>query len=273
MTGVSLEARGIGWKVRAARIVEDVSLHIRPGEMVGVIGPNGSGKSTLLRLLAGVLAPAGGEIFIDGRPMLRLGRRQVARRLALVAQRADTPDAIGVREAVELGRTPWLSALQTWSRADDDAVRAALAAVGMSGKADRLWRTLSGGEQQRVHIARALAQQPGILLLDEPTNHLDIQQQLALMQLIRDLPLTKVLAIHDLNQALECDRLLVMHEGRLVCDGTPAQVLQPPLLAQVFRVRASAWVDPFDGARVLRFAPLRPQSDASSEEKEFPRKK
>lgn len=251
-----LEARAISWHVRRTPIVEQVSVSIHRGEMLGLIGPNGSGKSTLLRLLAGLLPPSTGSVHIHGQPMHRLNRRQLAHRLTLVSQTADTLDAITVRDAVELGRTPWLGALQRWSEQDERIVQQALAAVEMEHFAQRIWSELSGGERQRVHIARALAQQTEILLLDEPTNHLDIQHQLALMELVRRLPGTKVMAIHDLNQALRCDRLLVMERGRLVAAGLPERILQAELLQRVFRVRVHELLDPRDGARVLRFAPL-----------------
>ena len=119
-----------------------------------------------------------------------------------------------------------------------------------------MWNTLSGGERQRVHIARALAQQTSVLLLDEPGNHLDIHHQLALGQLIHRLPGTKVMAIHDLNQARHCDWLAVMQQGRLVCEGAPDDVLQANLLEKVFEVRLHILTDPQDGARVLHFLPL-----------------
>lgn len=260
---VGLEALGLVWKVRGTPIVQDVSLQVRPGEMLGLIGPNGSGKSSLLRLLAGVVAPHAGQVLLAGQPLQRLARRQVARQLALVAQMADTQDAIRVQDAVELGRTPWLSALQPWSDHDRAVVAQALEAVGMAAKAGSAWHSLSGGERQRVHIARALAQQPTLLLLDEPTNHLDIHQQLSLMQLVRDLPITKVVALHDLNQALACDRLAVLHQGRLVALGAPADVLQPALLQAIFQVQVRALVDAQDGARVLRFQPLAPSPSPS----------
>lgn len=252
----ALAARGIGWATRGVRIVEGVGLEVQPGEMLGLIGPNGSGKSTLLRLLAGILAPTAGEVLLDGQPMRSMPRRALARRLAFVPQLADTQDAIDVWDAVELGRTPWLSALQPLSAEDRGIVDAALAAVGLQGKQHSAWSTLSGGERQRVHIARALAQQPGILLLDEPTNHLDIHQQLSLMQLVRGLPITKVVALHDLNQALACDRLAVVSAGALVAQGTPQQILTPTLLRDIFRVQVTALIDPADGTPVLRFKPL-----------------
>ncbi|MBS7778006.1 ABC transporter ATP-binding protein [Acidovorax sp. CCYZU-2555] len=252
----ALQARDIGWGTRGTRIVERVSLEVQPGEMLGLIGPNGSGKSTVLRLLSGILAPTIGEVLLDGQSLRALPRRALARQLAFVSQMADTQDAIDVWDAVELGRTPWLSALQPLSAEDGRIVRAALAAVGLEHKQRSAWSTLSGGERQRVHIARALAQQPGVLLLDEPTNHLDIHQQLSLMQLVRGLPITKVVALHDLNQALACDRLAVMCAGRLVAQGTPREILTPALLQDIFKVQVSELVDPQDGARVLRFKPL-----------------
>ena len=192
-------------------------------------------------------------MLLGGQALRRLPRRAVARRLALVAQDADTLDAITVAEAVELGRTPWLSALAPLSAADQNIVKDALRDVGLLSKAGSRWNTLSGGERQRAHIARALAQQPQLMLLDEPCNHLDIHQQLSLMQLIRKLPITKVIALHDLNQAMACDRLAVMHQGRLVQLGKPLEVLSPDLLQQVFQVQVRALLDPEDGSHVLRF--------------------
>ncbi len=251
-----LQACALGLRLQGRPVVEQLSLPVQRQEMLGLIGPNGSGKSSLLRLLAGVLRPDAGQVLLHGQPLHKMGRRAIARELALVAQMAETQDAISVEDAVALGRTPWLSALQPFAAQDWEAVQQALDAVGMADRRHSAWHSLSGGERQRVHIARALAQQPGVLLLDEPCNHLDIHQQLSLMALIRSLPVTKVVALHDLNQALACDRLAVMQQGRLVALGRPDQVLDAALLAQVFRVEASALIDPWDGSRVLRFRPL-----------------
>lgn len=255
MSGV-LQCSGLGWAVKGRAIVADVDLQVRQGETLGLIGPNGSGKSTLLKLLSGIRTPGSGQVQLHGKPLAQLSRREVARQLAFVEQQADTGDAVTVRDAVELGRTPWLSALQPWSNEDQRIVDQALTDVDMSEMPERAWNTLSGGERQRVHIARALAQKPQILLLDEPTNHLDIQHQLSILNLVRALPVTTLIALHDLNQALECDRLGVMERGRLVALGAPAEVLTTERLRDTFGVRARYLTDPEDGARVLRFQPI-----------------
>ena len=252
----ALEINGVSWNAGRQRIVHDVSFSVKTGELLGLIGPNGSGKSSLMRVIAGIYHPSQGSVHLQGHNLKSLRRRQIAQVMAMVSQTADTLDAISARDAVELGRTPWLSALQSWSEHDDQLVQEALRAVQMHEKQDRQWGQMSGGERQRIHIARALCQQPQILLMDEPTNHLDIHQQLALMDLVLALPITKVMAIHDLNQAMRCDRLAVMHQGRLHAIGKPAAILQAPLLKEIFQVRATELFDPADGARILRFGAL-----------------
>lgn len=252
MPGAMLEGCDLSYSVKGTQLLNGVSLVIRPGENLGVVGPNGSGKSTLLKLLAGIQTPSRGDVRLGGKPLSTLSRRDIARQLAVVEQHAQTGDSISLVQAVELGRTPWLSALAPWSGEDDAIVAQAMADVSVQHLAHRAWHTLSGGEQQRGHIARALAQRPQVLLLDEPTNHLDIQQQLSILRLVQELPVTTVVALHDLNQALGCDRLAVMDGGRLVALGSPFEVLSPALLGDVFGVRGHWLVDPFDGARVLR---------------------
>lgn len=236
-------------------VVDGVTLTLTPGETVGLLGPNGSGKSTLLRLLAGVLAPTAGVVTLDGRPLPEVGRRATARRVATVEQHAHTQTELTVRDVVALGRIPHRRAWTPPTAADAEAVTAALARTGLTGRAAQSWHTLSGGERQRTQIARALAQEPRELLLDEPTNHLDIQHQLDLLALVANLPVTTVIALHDLNlAAMYCDRLLVLREGRAVAEGTPADVLTPALIEQVYGVHAEVTDDP--GHLVIRF--LRP---------------
>lgn len=252
-----LEASNLGWSVRRLRIVQGVDLAVREGETFGLVGPNGSGKSTLLRLLAGILKPTTGKVAVEGQPLSGLPRRLAAQKIAYLEQQADTGEAITVLDAVELGRTPWLTPLQPWSDEDDRIVAGALADADLHGFESRFWATLSGGEKQRVHLARALAQRPRILLLDEPTNHLDVRHQLSMLDLVAALPVTSIIALHDLNQALACDRVGVMAGGRLVALGPPQEVLSVDRIAEVFGVRASIVVDPADGARIFRLDHLR----------------
>ncbi|MFT3974926.1 MAG: ABC transporter ATP-binding protein [Amaricoccus sp.] len=251
-----LEAVGVSRAVRGREIVSDVDLHLASGETLGLIGPNGSGKSTLLGMLAGLTKPSRGEIRLEGRPITRMPRREIARRLALVAQSAETQDRISVRDAVELGRTPWLGPLDPWGPAHEAAVAAALDAVGMSAMAGRDWSSLSGGERQRVHIARAHAQAPRVLLLDEPTNHLDIHHQIAILDLIEGLGTTTVIALHDMHHALRCDRILVMNRGRALALGPPADILTPALIREIFAVEAALLPHPEGGRPVFAFRRL-----------------
>jgi iron complex transport system ATP-binding protein len=236
---VTLNAERVSRTAGGRLILDGVDLSPRTGAMTGLLGPNGSGKSTLLRLLAGVLAPTSGLVTLDGRPLDRVGRKDVARRVAVVEQQTDTQVELTVRDVVRLGRIPHRRAWTPASAADEDAVTDALDRTGLTDRAGRLWHTLSGGERQRVQIARALAQQPRELLLDEPTNHLDIQHQLDVLALVAALPVTSVVALHDLNLAATyCDHLVVLSEGRVVTCGEPAEVLTADLVAKVYRVDA-----------------------------------
>jgi len=258
MTGTAEDSglRGdrLAYAAGGSLILDGVDLTLRPGTVTGLLGPNGSGKSTLLRLLAGVLAPASGVVTLDGRPLAQVGRRAVARRIAVVEQQADAQVALSVLDVVRLGRVPHRRAWGAASVEDEAAVRSALERTGLGDKAGRLWHTLSGGERQRVQVARALAQQPRELLLDEPTNHLDIQHQLALLDLITELGVTSVVALHDLNlAAMYCDRVVVLKQGRAVAGGTPQEVLTEALIADVYGVRASLTRDGPDGRPHIRF--------------------
>jgi len=248
-----LACQGLSLQLSGTAVLRDIDLSVIPGETLGIVGPNGSGKSSLLKLLAGLRTPHSGSVQLLGEPLAPLPRRRIAQALALVEQQADTLDAISVYDAVALGRTPWLSALAPFSKEDRAIVEQALADLDAEHLRTRIWGSLSGGERQRVHIARALAQRPQVLLLDEPTNHLDIQHQLSLLQQVQALPVTTLVALHDLNQALTCDRVAVLEKGRLVALGKPLEVLTPERLLSTFGVHAHYLTDPYDGARILRF--------------------
>ncbi|MGO2262588.1 ABC transporter ATP-binding protein [Halomonas sp.] len=250
---MKLAAENLSWKVQGRTLLKDVSFEIAAGETFGLIGPNGSGKTTLLRLFAGLQKPKVGGVRVGDQDMSAMRQRDIARSVALVEQQANTTERISVHQAVSLGRTPFLSPFHPWSDEDEAIVSRALADVGMQSMAERLWHTLSGGERQRAHIARALAQQPSVLLLDEPTNHLDIRHQLSILQLVRQLPITVVIALHDLNQAMECDRIGVIEDGHLVDLGTPRQVLTCRRLRQTFGVHADILEDPIGQGQIMRF--------------------
>ncbi|AST69670.1 ABC transporter ATP-binding protein [Kosakonia cowanii] len=251
---MSIAAENITWKVGKKVIVNDVSLTVARGETVGLLGPNGSGKSSLLRVLAGLRRPHKGRVLLDGQNLHRLPKKQLARRVAFVEQHGMTDANMRVRDVVKLGRIPHHSPFSSWSTEDDETISAALARVDMLEKSQQGWLTLSGGERQRVHIARALAQMPSEILLDEPTNHLDIHHQLQLMKLISELPVTSIVAIHDLNHALMfCDSLIVMQHGTVVASGTPQAILTEELLWEVFRVKAKITPSPCHDKNHIHF--------------------
>jgi iron complex transport system ATP-binding protein len=239
-----IAADTVSWSTNGKLVIDDVSLTLKEGETLGLLGPNGAGKSSLLRLLAGLRRPSGGVVLLDGRPLSVHRRRAIARRIAVVEQQAGTDIELTVEQIVRLGRIPHRGIWSGDGEADERAVERALHQAAASTLRGRDWRTLSGGEQQRVHIARALAQQPRELLLDEPTNHLDIRHQFELLALIRDLPVTTVVTLHDLAlAALFCDRLVVLNDGRIVAAGTPADVLTAELIAEVYEVEARVIAD------------------------------
>ena len=251
---MSVVADRLSWGVKRKVIVKDVSLEIAPGETLGLIGPNGSGKSSLLRLLAGLKRPDHGQVTIEGRDIAQIPRRELAQTVAFVQQSAATETSVSVRDVVRLGRTPHRSALSGWRATDQAAVDAALERVGMTHLQNQSWQTLSGGERQRVHIARALAQSPAVLFLDEPTNHLDIHHQIEILQTVRELEVTSIVAIHDLNlAAMFCDRIIVLKDGVLVASGTPEAVLTEELIARVFRVAAAVSIAPPHGHPHIHF--------------------
>lgn len=252
---MTLRAEQVTWSRNGVLVVDGATLHPEPGQTVGLLGPNGSGKSSLLRVLHGLVRPTSGFVTLDGVDLASVGRRHVARSVASVTQHADTEIDITVRDIVRLGRIPHRTALGGGTTADDDAVDRALAHVGLLDQAKRLWHTLSGGERQRAQIARALAQEPRELLLDEPTNHLDVRHQLELLELVCALPVTSVIAIHDLNlAAMYCDLVVVLREGRVVAAGAPGDVLTTELIAAVYGVTATVARDAQRGHPVITFS-------------------
>ncbi len=251
---MTLAAKSVRWLAGRKVIVDGITVSVEPGQTLGLIGPNGSGKSSLIRLLAGLRSPASGDVALDGKPIAGFARRQLARRVAVVEQHSATEANVTVMDVVRLGRTPHRSALSLWTNEDDRIVADALDSVGLKERREQFWHTLSGGERQRVQLARALAQVPSLLVLDEPTNHLDIQHQIDIMRLVATLPLTTVVAIHDLNLAARfCDRIAVLSDGKLVAIGSPTEILTEELIASVFGVEAHVATSRHHGQLHIQF--------------------
>lgn len=225
-------------------ILADAGFSAPAGAVTGVIGPNGAGKSTLIAAVMGQRRLSGGTIAFEGIDLPGTLAAERARLCAHVEQFATTTERLSVRDVVALGRVPFQSDWQAVpSPHDDVVVTDAIEALGMSAFGDRLYHRLSGGEQQRIQIARALAQEPQLLLLDEPTSHLDIKAQLLVLEVLRQRAragCTIVVAMHDLNLAARyCDHLVVLDGGRTAAEGTPADVLAPDLLLRVYGVQST----------------------------------
>ncbi|WKV76031.1 ABC transporter ATP-binding protein [Streptomyces sp. PCS3-D2] len=237
-------------------LLHGIDLTARPGETVGVVGPNGSGKTSLLRCVHGALRATAGRVLLDGADARSLTVKERARRVAVVPQDATGTFGLTVREVAAMGRSPHKRFWEQDGPYDRQCVTAALETVGAGAFASRRFDELSGGERQRVLVARSLVQDPGLLALDEPTNHLDIRYQLEVLGLVRALPATSLLVLHDLNLAAAfCDRLYVLGAGRVAASGPPAEVLTEELLAEVYRVRARIEVHPDTGAPNVVYLP------------------
>jgi cobalamin transport system ATP-binding protein len=236
-----LEVENLSFSYEDRKALEDLSLAVNPGEILAVIGPNGAGKSTLIRVLSGALPHYQGSVRVDGNDTRGMTTAQRARRLAVVPQARNMPPAFTVYQSVLMGRTPYLGWLGQVGSKDRQLARLALERTCCLDLADRMVGEISGGEQQRVLLARALAQDTPVLLLDEPTTHLDLQHQSGLLNLVRDLAnkqqLAVLMALHDLNLAsIYADRVALLVEGRLMAIGIPHEVLTEQTLTEVYHV-------------------------------------
>lgn len=240
MTPPAFSLQQIGYAIDQAHILHNISCDIQASQWVGILGPNGAGKSTLLRILAGVLAPSTGRVLLEGRALQAWPAIERAQRLAFVPQRTDLSFPFQVREVIEMGRTPYLRRWQTESAEDERIVHTVMVETETTHLARRDVTTLSGGELQRVTLARALAQQPGFLLLDEPTASLDLRHQFDVVAILENLVqqgVTVLTALHDLNLAAAvCTTLILLRAGQVYASGTPAQVLTAETIRAVYEV-------------------------------------
>jgi iron complex transport system ATP-binding protein len=242
-------------------ILKDVSLDVTPGQCIGILGPNGAGKSTLLRIIAAVLSASTGTVLLDGLLVGHWPARERARRLAFVPQRTSQTLPFRVRELVLMGRAPYLHRWQQEGEVDWQVVDQALRLTDAMHLAERDVTTLSGGEMQRVTLARALAQQPRFLLLDEPTASLDLRHQAELFDVVTTLTqqgVTVLAALHDINLAATyCSTVILLSEGSVTAAGRPAEVLTPQTLRSVFAVEVFLSTNPVTGAPYIVPLPIR----------------
>lgn len=247
MRGASLSIDGVGVDIAGRRIIDQISLTAHRN-VVGLVGPNGSGKSTLLRTVYRMLRPSDGHVVADDQDVWILPAREAARITAAVVQDSPADLELTVADCVATGRLPHGRLLAADRVGDGAIVDHAMRSAGIAELADRQVSTLSGGERQRVHLARALAQEPQLLVLDEPTNHLDVRHQLELLALVRELAVTTLITLHDLNLAAAyCDQIVMLEHGRVVASGAPEDVFTPELLLRVFGVRADTLINPLTG--------------------------
>jgi iron complex transport system ATP-binding protein len=254
--GARLRGEGLSLGYDERAVSEDLTVAIPDGSFTVIVGPNACGKSTLLRALARMLKPSAGTVILDGGPIGSLPSKEVARRLGLLPQSSIAPDAITVADLVARGRYPHQGLLRQWSREDERAVAAAMAATDVTDLAGRAVDELSGGQRQRVWLAMVLAQETSIVLLDEPTTFLDIAHQIEVLDLCADLHReqgrTLVAVLHDLNHACRyATHLVAMRDGAVVAEGDPSQIVDAELVERVFGLRCRVIPDPETGTPLV----------------------
>lgn len=251
-----LQVEDLSFSYDEQYIIKNIHLNVAKGEFVGIIGPNGSGKSTILKNLYRALKPDHGTVLLDRENLYKMNTRAAAKTIGVVGQENSVPFDFKVEEIVAMGRSPHKKLFDGDTATDREIIIDALRQTGIEHMAKRNYLQLSGGEKQRVIIARVLAQQTDFLLLDEPTNHLDIRYQLQMFDLIKGLGITVLSAIHDLNiAALYCDRIYALKEGHLFKAGTPEEILTPAVIQDVYGVEVDVIVHPITNKLSITYLP------------------
>ncbi len=256
---MNLTLQNLEVTVEKKKIIKSISLSVGKGEFVGIIGPNGGGKSTLLKTVYRILKPSNGTIMFGGENMQNISLHTSARQMGVVGQFNTVNFDFTVMEMVLMGRMPHKKIFNADTQEDYKIALQALTQVGMQEAVNRQFVTLSGGEKQRIILARALSQQPQFLVLDEPTNHLDIKYQLQLLSIVKSLGIGALAALHDLNlAAMYCTKLYVLKNGCLVASGTPREVLTKERIRDIYEIDCDVNLDEQTGALSIVYHPLLP---------------
>lgn len=249
-----LQVKNLEFSIDKKEILKDISFEIPKGSFVGIIGPNGSGKSTILKNIYRLYKPDSGQILLDNKNLLNMKDKDCAKEVAVLAQESNSQFDFTVEQIVKMGRYPYKSVFEDYSKKDLDMVTDMLKRVGLEDYVGRSFSKLSGGEKQRTLIARALVQDTEFLILDEPTNHLDIGYQIQLMDLVKSLNITTLSAIHDMNMAsMYCDYLIVMKDGKIKNCGSVKEVITEEMLKEIFGVNAYVGVNPMNNKLQVSF--------------------
>ncbi len=251
---MNLKVENLSVSIANNDIVKNISLNAANNQFVGIIGPNGSGKSSFLKSIYKVLKPREGTVFLDEKDVLKSKPKDISKLLGVVGQFNDLSFDFTVHEMVMMGRTPHKKLMDQDTRKDFKIVDDALFKVNMQNYANRSYQTLSGGEKQRVILARAIAQEPKFLILDEPTNHLDIKYQLQIFSIVKNLKIGVLAALHDLMLAAEyCDILYVLKNGNVVKSGAPKEVLTKKLVKEVYEVNCEIYQNPITNRLAIAY--------------------
>ena len=249
-----LKVNNLKFSIDNKEILKDISFEVAKGSFIGIIGPNGSGKSTLLKNIYRLYKPSSGEILLDNKKLSQMKDKDCAKEIAVLAQESNSQFDFTVEQIVKMGRYPYKSVFEDYSKSDIQMVKEMLEKVGLNNYSNRSFSNLSGGEKQRTLIARALVQNTDFLILDEPTNHLDIGYQIQLMDLIKSLNITTLSAIHDMNLAsMYCDYLIVMKDGQIRDFGKVKDVINSNMLKEIFGVNAYVGVNPINNKLQVSF--------------------
>ncbi|WP_311643107.1 ABC transporter ATP-binding protein [Selenomonas noxia] len=239
-----IRIENLHFRIGAKEILRGITADLPADRFVALLGPNGCGKSTLLKHLYRVHPIQEGSVVMDDTPIAQIPLRAAAQEIGVMGQFHAVDFDFSAEEIVLMGRAPYKESFEEDTAADFALVRTALERVGMADAAQRSFNELSGGEQQRVMLARCLVQEPQLLILDEPTNHLDIKYQLHILELVKGLGIGVIAALHDLNlAAMYADLLVVMKEGRIERIGTPQEIITEDMLAHIYGVRANVTYD------------------------------